>query len=94
MQVLESVLDPLHRRRLKDLFPTAPQGLDLVAEQLDTPLGLDQGLGQRLAPAALADEVTKLASRRRSADSSASFSFSVSGRSRSLAISSSTRRRT
>jgi hypothetical protein len=95
MQVLEAILDPLDRRRLEDLLPAATERVDLVAERLDAPLGFDQGLSKRLAPAALADEVDEVRQPALLGREFASLSFRVSGRSeRSLAISCSTRRRT
>lgn len=60
VQVLEPVLDPLDRRCLADLFAAATQRIDLVAEGLDAPRGLDQRFGEGLAAAALADEVDEV----------------------------------
>ena len=60
LNLAEALLDPLRRRGPKDLVAAAGQAVNLVAECLDAPLGFDQGLRERLAAAALADEVEEV----------------------------------
>jgi hypothetical protein len=59
-QVVESILDPLDRRRLEDLLATLAQPGDIVGQRLDASLGLYQRLCKRLAAASLADEVDEV----------------------------------
>ena len=58
--MVQSILDPLDGRRAEDLFAAAPERFDFFAERVDSSLRLDQGLGERLAAAAFADEVDEI----------------------------------
>ncbi|MBV9167246.1 MAG: hypothetical protein JO342_13965 [Solirubrobacterales bacterium] len=60
LDVVSPVLDPLDGRRAEDLLAAPPERHDLVCELIDPALGLDQSLRERLAAAALADEVDKI----------------------------------
>jgi hypothetical protein len=56
----ESVLDPLDRRRLGDLLAAATEPAYLIGQVLNASLSLNQGLAERLAAAAITDEVDEV----------------------------------
>ncbi|HTP18680.1 MAG TPA: hypothetical protein VMJ65_03695 [Solirubrobacteraceae bacterium] len=57
LDVRQPLLDPLDGRWPEDLLAAAAERVHFVGQVVDPVLGLDQGLGERLAPATLADEV-------------------------------------